>query len=341
RHPLQPFSPRYFQGDAVLVSYAETLCEASRRAAGARDRRAPFLSGELPEPPDEWRQVSVEQFLRFFDHPVRALARERLGIRLEEGEGPLETREPFTLGPLESHQLRQRLVEGALETRSADETAAAIRGGGLLPHGQVGEILLGRTQILAEAFARQVAARHSTAGRPPCPVELELFPIRLRGQIGELFPEGRFVYRCGKIRVKDRLRLWITHLLLDRAAPPDLPRQSRLLAEDGMLCFGAVEEAERLLRHLATLYWNGCRRCLPLFPETSYAFALRLCKDGDRAMAFKAARAVWAENEFTGRGEATDPYHRLVVRRVDPLDDEFAALAEALFFPLFAHQVQE
>ena len=61
-------------------------------------------------------------------------------------------------------------------------------------------------------------------------------------------------------------------------------------------------------------------------------------KDGDLDAALRDASKAWKENEFTGRGEETDPYHRLVFRGVDPLDEEFTTLAETVFLPLLAHQ---
>jgi exodeoxyribonuclease V gamma subunit len=99
-----------------------------------------------------------------------------------------------------------------------------------------------------------------------------------------------------------------------------------------------VADADALLCRLADLYWRGFSRILPLLPNASYAYATAYHEKGDRNAALAAARKVWDENEYTGRGEETDPYHRLAFRGGDPLDREFAALAEEVFAPLLAHQ---
>ena len=93
-----------------------------------------------------------------------------------------------------------------------------------------------------------------------------------------------------------------------------------------------------MLRGLAELYWRGLSRVLHLFPESSYAYAARVHKDENPDAGLWDARKAWKENEFTGRGEETDPYHRLVFRGVDPLDEAFTTLAETVFLPLLAHQ---
>jgi exodeoxyribonuclease V gamma subunit len=99
-----------------------------------------------------------------------------------------------------------------------------------------------------------------------------------------------------------------------------------------------VTDAEEALRRLADLYWAGLSRALHLFAESSYAYAARVHKDQDPDAGLRDARKAWDENEFTGRGEETDPYHRLAFRDADPLDEEFIALAETVFLPLLGHQ---
>lgn len=337
RHPLQPFSPRYFRPDGTLFSFSADLCTASRAAGAERAAPAPFLRAPLPEPPAEWRQVTLEQFLRFFAHPARYLARERLGIRLEEHEGLLEAREPFVLAPLASHQLREALVAGAQEGRPAAETQAAARGRGFLPHGAVGEVFLAREAARAETLAGRIAGWGSAAPCEPVAVGLDLGPLRLRGRLGELTARGRFVSRCGRTRAKDRLALWIGHLLLNALGPAGVAPESWFLAEDGALRLTAVPGAGAELRRLADCYWAGCRRALPLLPESSYAYAERRHAGKDREAALAAARKAWETTDWK-RGEDSDPYNRLVFRAVDPLDEVFCELAEAAFLPLLAHQ---
>ena len=340
RHPLQPFSPRYFQGDDRLFSYAADLCEASRAAAGARSGRAPFLRTPLPEPPAEWREVTVEQLVQFFTHPARYLLRERLGIRLEEDEGLLETREPFALGPLAGYELRQALLDGRLHDSSPEEVRGAARAGGLLPHGRVGEVLLDLEAARVERFVRRLAARRPPAPREPIPVDLDLGPIRVTGRLGDLGDRGRFVFRLATPKVKDRIALWLTHLLLNRLGPSTVAPESRWLGEEGEIHLTPVADAEKLLHQLAALYWDGLSRVLPFFPESSYAYAAKYHKDGNRDAALREAHKAWDENEFTGRGEETNPHHRLVCRGTDPLNEAFTALAEAVFLPLLAHQAE-
>ncbi|MEJ2676643.1 MAG: hypothetical protein P8011_15905, partial [Acidihalobacter sp.] len=79
---------------------------------------------------------------------------------------------------------------------------------------------------------------------------------------------------------------------------------------------------------------------LPFFAETSLAYAERLLRKGDDAeTALVAAAKVWAGNQFVA-GEADDAYNRLAFRDRDPLGVRFAELAERVYAPLFAAQVE-
>jgi exodeoxyribonuclease V gamma subunit len=281
--------------------------------------------------------VSVEQFLRFFAHPARYLAQERLGIRLEAEEGLLEAREPFVLDPLAAYNVREALFRGTLQGRAPAEIQAVARGGGLLPQGAVGDVFLAREVARAEHVARRLADWAPIEPRDSVSVDLDLGSIRLRGRLGNLTTRGHLMFRCGSTRAKDHLTLWIAHLLLNRLGAHGVAPASWFLAEDGALRLTPVSEADAELRRLADLYWAGCSRVLPLLLEPGYAFATRRHAGRDREAALSAARKAWETTEWK-RGEDSDPYHRLVFRAIDPLDEAFCDLAEAVFLPLLAHE---
>ncbi|MGA7802843.1 MAG: exodeoxyribonuclease V subunit gamma, partial [Gammaproteobacteria bacterium] len=133
RHPLQPFSPRYFEGHEPLFSYSRELCEASRASQSARAESVPLMRADLPEADETWRTVDVDRLVRFFMHPTRFLLRERLGVRLEEQEGLLETHEPFELDYDARRQLRGLLLRSHLEGEGPEQAVALARGAALLP----------------------------------------------------------------------------------------------------------------------------------------------------------------------------------------------------------------
>lgn len=341
RHPLHAFSPRYFRDGAEaarLFSYSEEYCEASR-ARRSQGGPARFLERPLAEPSDEWRTVDLTRFVRYFQHPTRYLLRERLRIRLEDGEGLLENREPFILDGLTAYGLRQELLDLRLARGSLDDGWEIAHAGGRLPQGRVGEVCFAAEAENVEAFARRIEAQRVARRFDPFPVECDLGPIRLTGWLTDVSPRGLLEYRPARAKPKDGIRLWVRHLLLCSLRPPGAACESRWLGEDDAIVLGPVEDPLHHLRTLAGIYWTGLSRPVPLFPEAGFAYAERVRKGQDGAQALAAARTLWNGTEFSKKTpEGQDPYHRVAFRGLDPLDAEFERLAREVFLPMLEHR---
>jgi len=341
RHPLHAFSPRYFRGGAEasrFFSYSDEYCEASRvrRTQGGPE---PFLGRPLAVPSEEWRTVDLARLIRYFQQPTKYLLRERLRIHLEEGDGRLESREPFLLDGLTSYGLRQELLDLRLAGVSLDESREIARAGGRLPQGCVGEVCFAEASETVETFAKRIEARRPASRFEPIPVDCGLGPIRLTGRLTGVSPQGLLEYRPTTAKSKDWIGLWVRHLLLCSLRPPGAACESRWLGEDEEIVLGTVGDPLPHLTTLAGIYWAGLSQPVPLFPEASFAYAERLQKGQSEGQALSAARTAWNGSEFSPKTpEGQDPYHRLAFRGLDPLDAEFERLAREVFLPMLEHR---
>jgi exodeoxyribonuclease V gamma subunit len=338
RHPLQAFSRRYFNGDGRLFGYAREWVEASRQAGRGERNATPLLAVELPEPEPGSRTVTLEGLARFFTNPARWLLRERLGIRPAEGEEALETREPFVLDGLGSHQLVGRMLELYREGRPMVEIETIMRASGALPHGQVGQCVFAGARERVARFAGKLGRALSRQEIEPLVVDLTLGEFRVTGRLTGLTPAGWVGYRLANVKANDYLNLWLRHLALNAAAPEGVAPQSHWVAEDKDVLLEPVEDPERLIRALLALYWQGTRRLLHFFPKSARVYVERLRKDRDGDRALRAARSEWEGSEHgESRPEREDAYYQLAFRDTNPLDEEFVESATAVFEPLFAH----
>jgi exodeoxyribonuclease V gamma subunit len=343
-HPLQAFSRRYFSGDDRFFSYARELTEASRQAGRGERDPAPLLTTELPEPESTLRRVTLASLVGFFRNPARWLLRERLGVRPNEGEEELETREPFVLDGLANYQLLGRMLELHRDGRAVAEIQAVARGSGALPHGQVGECVFVQAQERVTRFAGRLGRVLPRRAPEPLDLELRLGEFELSGRLTGMTAAGRVGYRLASIKANDYLDLWLHHLALNVAAPAGMTLQSRWVAEDQEVPLEPVEEAAAHLRALLEWYWRGTRRLLHFFPKSALAYVetLRKDKNQDLDKALRAARRQWEGDDFQqGAPERENIYYQLAFRDADPLDGEFVELALAVFMPLFASLHQD
>jgi exodeoxyribonuclease V gamma subunit len=335
-HPLQPFSSRYFDGgDPRLSSHAEDWLGVA--ATSQADRTPAFIDAELPF--DEHPQtVELDDLIRFLRHPPRWFLERRLGLRLPyETTAPAET-EPFVLDGLERWDIGQRLLTLADETGVSDDSLAeaVLRGAGLLPHGSAGDLVMERETQRVERFRAGLAPLRDT---PIDALELDLpciiggAEIRLQGWLDGVTAAGLLDWRLGRLRAKDLLSFWTRHLALNLIAPADIDRQSRFVSEEkGQVTvtrLAPVEDARARLTDLLDLYLQAHHAPLPLYPESSHAWAT----SGDH----QAVLQVWNDRYSGYPGEGSDAAIALITRGLpDPLGPGFRELAERVFAPLLA-----
>ena len=333
RHPLQPFSRRYFMPGTGLFSYSGDMCRASRAMLEQGHEIRPFIERPLPEPEPEWRQVELEQLTRFFANPVRYLLQRRLGLYLEEGEGLLEDREPFELDYFTENSLAQRLVEAELAGRDAGQLFACMRAAGELPHGRVGARIFERVKGAAVNFAAELKTHYEPPLAEPLEVDLELGDMRLRGRL-DVGRGGLFGYSVHGIWDHQLLGLWLRHLVLNALDPAGVDPVSRWLDKERLYRFGPVEQAMDRLGELLAIYWQGLSHPLRLFPKSGLEYARHLSSGKDEEYALNKARDRWA-GERNPNPEYGNPYYQLAFPTGDVLDEEFRELSSKVFLPLF------
>ena len=361
RHPLQPFSPRYFAGSGAaeaagaagetgaggggdLFSYSEAMCEAARSLVSdeARSGIPARFDAALPEPPESEgseRRVALGELVAFFANPARWFLRERLGVRLELDDASLADEEPFGLGPLERYWLRADILDRmhAGVTRRRDE--ALQRGSGRLPQAALGGVVHGRVWEEVKGLHRALRPHRSALEASPVEIELEVEGWRVVGSVENVGPEGLVWWRTGRLRERDRIAIWLTQLALGAAdAGPSgaLALSLERNAAKGTP-FAAPEEAGGHLAEWLRAWGEGRSAPLPFFPETSLAYASALSKGEGRSGALARARTAWfgSPGPWGREGELNeDAYLQLVHDGRDPLADDFEALAADLLVPL-------
>jgi exodeoxyribonuclease V gamma subunit len=334
-HPLQLFSRRYFDGsDPRLYSYRDDWCRAAQsRAEPGCDRFAP---APLAAPPREHlgagaETLEIEDLIRLLRSSAAWFLVQVLGLRGPDREPALEEAEPFVPDALEAWGLRQRLLRLAEQGREA-EGPGLLRASGLLPHGTGGTLALAQATQRVDAF-RQRLAPFRQDPLEPLELDLEVAGLRLVGWLRDLSPQGLVAQRLGRIRAADRLDLWVRHLALNLAQPAGASPHSVLVSEEETLRLRPVAEAATHLADLIGLFRQGRIEPLPLFPETSLAFA---CHGWGNQV-----DAAW-EGRSKGRlGERDLPEVRTAFRGCEPLDPPFAAIAARVFGPLLKATQEE
>lgn len=343
RHPLQAFSPRYFDAaDPRLFSFADHYVAG---AAATRSAEVPaFFTGPLP-PPAPLDTVGIGDLVRFFQNPTAFLLNRRLELFLRERDFEVPDREPQELSPLDRYAAGHELLELMLADVPLERAKSLIQATGALPLGSPGELDFLELTADAGAIAEQVRAARRGQRSEPLQVEQRLPRGRLLlGALPEAF-EGRLCeYQFARVRAKHLLGFWIRHLVSCWLRPSESPSLliGRPLSGSGVLRheLSPVADPAPLLEQLAARYDEGQRSPLLLFPTTSLLFAEQHGKKQ------KAGYDLETQVAREWRREVADDPH---LERVFMLGDQlaplepppggagFATLALEVFAPLLQH----
>ncbi|MFW5451738.1 MAG: exodeoxyribonuclease V subunit gamma [Methylophagaceae bacterium] len=333
QHPLQAFSQRYFNTVSdKLFSYDASNCPPDNR----QTVNAVWFENTLPEADESWRDININQLLSFFRHPARYLCQQRLGLWLGEDDAQLESREPFHLDGLQAWQLRQQLLTDRLQAKDLAVTLPLIQATGVLPQGIVGEQSFENQLDQVDEFADKLLLDYPDQLLTAQDVDLKFDGFALSGQLDGLSPEGLFNYRMGKTKGNELLTAWIQHLILNCIKPEGVECHSRLITENNNYQFLAAPEANSLLQVLLEYYWQGLHQPLPLFSNTSFAFAKASLNDG-RSNPENAMNKAWQGDDYSA-SEGDDLYYQQLYD-IPPLDESFKELALTIYSPLQAHLV--
>ncbi|HEY6758455.1 MAG TPA: exodeoxyribonuclease V subunit gamma [Baekduia sp.] len=335
RHPLQPFDARSFVSGALgrpdPWSFDTTALAGARAMAGDRAPAPPFLaSGALPPPTTQDDLIELEDLVAFLGHPVRAFLRQRLGMgggtqpgeRLDEVEDAL----PIDLDFFARWDIGHRLLDALLQGADLDLAREVERRRGGLPPGKIGERHL--AQLSGQALAIDRLAREKLDFAAPLHGEDVSIALgdgrRLGGTVSNLRGDVVQLVTFSRLNARHRLGAWARVLALTaahperefsavtvgrprRAAPPTNELSSATIAP---VASGAAPEERQAaacaeLAILVDLYDRGMREPLPIYCETSAAFA----GADTRHRALRAAEQQWTTPFGAPAHEDRDPDH--------------------------------
>ena len=317
-HPVQPFSPSYFDGsDPGRFSYQRQHLEAARALQGGEQRERVFVRGPLA-PETELTEARLSRLTKLVRAPWELLF-ERLDIAITEEEEAETDREPLVLDPLERYQVGNEWVDRALAGETPDRIENRLRRSGLVPAGEAGAQAVAAVSSTAHRIAAEARENGADPSAEPLSLDLDVDGLRLRGRIEGFVPRvGLRRAMFSRVYWTQGLRFWVEHLvataasegqhpgvLVGRAAKGDETRRFELLAVD-------PETAWAHLRRIVALY--RAARCvpLPLIPACVEDAIGRIVQDKlsaeDPEAVLECARGVFERPRSADRpAPSTDP----------------------------------
>jgi exodeoxyribonuclease V gamma subunit len=365
-HHLHGFHPAYFQEGGDLFSYSKKRYRSAVATHGVRRQPAPFHTGELRPTTDEMPEVTFHELNEFLGNPSRYFLKS-LGIRPRKSDGERSDTEEFSLGGLESYKIAESFEKLCIDQGLNEERARLlIKASDVLPHGSMEStaLLLLREKYddylkLVNRLVREVGAgERSISTRISLdstgPLYAADFRVHTTG-------DTIYLFRPTRIKPRDRLRAWLIHLTMNASGENPDGYVTHLYGVDrsgiakGIFTRVGMREARDRLIGVVGLYLKGREKPIPLFPEASYEYSIKLNvseksdseKSGNEALlerALAAAKNRW-KNDFKlihhPPADSEDESIRICFRESDPFERknpealrEFQETAKRIYTPV-------
>tara|TARA_R110002072_G_scaffold303123_1_gene494672 strand:- start:81226 stop:84642 length:3417 start_codon:yes stop_codon:yes gene_type:complete len=274
RHPLQAFSPQYFnEVGNVPASFDAAALQAARRLQEQSEQAAVFAeaplttivrsNGGLREAIDEPESVTIGELRTLLEKPWRLFLR-RVGVGdisvAEDGQD----REPLVLNRLENWQVGDVWLRQTQAGVSEEVIAQQLIRTGNIPAGSAGESVV---RSLRQDAARIISAMQKAklvTNAGALPVNLPIADIVLTGEVGDWTGEAIHRGMFSKMKPKYAARLWIDHLVATASHKQRLEPAILVDREGKYLTLGEIQP-DQAIAHLETLVdiWRTAR-CFPL-----------------------------------------------------------------------------
>lgn len=348
RHPLQAFSPRYFETaerlaadeSAQLFSYSAAACDLATRLQQTAPVNPGFwwqgaLQGrEAPEPK---MLIDLQDLFRFYSHPQRYFVEQQLQLRLRQAESISVASESFELDNLERFFVNQEWLNRHLSDEAADVDQAflkRLRAEGRWPHGVLGDQLFDSMSDELSGFVDKLQSLDLGDKQDSYAVDYQIGDYRLRGSLDGVYQNGNLLYRYARCKAKDQLHAWLNHLIFINA-PEKSYVNTNFLHMDGSWKFAAVDAPESNLLSLLDGYRQAQTGLSPILASAAVAYVERLKKTSARSTKTPEEMALEAylkEIEY-------DAYYQQLYRNGDPLSlfssEGFELALETIFKPMY------
>ena len=331
RHPLHPFSSRYFEpdGDRKLFSYDGFYCKTAMALQKGAQPAAAWWQGRLDVQKDS---MALAEVLRFYTNPQKFFIKNCLGIHLDTGEDLPDDREIFTVAGLDKYAVEEEMIR--LErTGKVKDICKKMQIRGEWPLGTSGELAFIEKQQSIEEFIGRVRAQQMGERLADIPLDLAIGSHRLLGMLTNLYENGVMLLRYGKLRGRDLLSGWLHHLVLRRLQPL---AETRIVADDCIVCFGGVELGQEQpdLEYMLDTFAEGCRSPSLLYVEPAFVYARQQASARASVAPINKARQAFVQSLEKGY----EPEWQLLLgdQEIDSiLGDEFEQLCQAILCPIW------
>lgn len=350
-HPLQAFNPRNFLDDTSLFSFSNQNLDAAKTLLNTKKQLRSDFTLDLPDPEKSFKEMTIKNLTSFFDNPSKFILYHRLKIYLEDEKEEQLENEPFDLDFLAKYTVEGDILNSLIYSKPKKTIKQIIKSKGMLPHALAGERLFDDLYEDLSDFRQEIEPYLNQAMLDPVPYQLNIGHFVLSGTIQTAGNKHLVRFRQARVKVKDRIRSWLEHLVINCVKPEGYPLESVLIGKDSknnkveVFKMTPVKNPENQLKEILDIYYSGLSQGLAFFPRSADAYMKvyqKSAADDEQAArenARKEAAKMWDGNPNM-KGESENAYFQLCFGRQSLFaDTDFEANCLNILKPIYENQL--
>lgn len=271
QHNRVPFAKENFIPNSPYQSFAGEWLSAAKSILQDDKQFISKLDAR-----EQVTEITVEQLLRFYRHPIRAFFQQRLKVHFSIEETELPEDEPFILDRLQRYKMNERVLALLVKDENPTPLYQALRAAGQLPAKQFGQ-LFWEQQVNEIAPLADKVKEHNIQPFNYM-VDTKISDIKVTGALKNVHEKGLLRYRPAYLTANDGVQLWIEHLLFNLLIGEG--ESVALGRENSIWHFSSVKQvdAQRYLEQLISGYCEGQNMPLLLLNQSGWNW-LSACFD--------------------------------------------------------------
>ncbi len=274
-HPLHSFDDKYFEDKNFFTYIKEDSLLLSNP-----QKEDFLLKFPLPEQKSEVGSrlfnISIDDLVEFYQHPIKYFLKKRLGVFVSYSQEADDVFEKMTMDSLLQYSIKEKMVEFWKKGYFPKDLLFNLYASGKLPYQDFAKIYFKKIEKeffspFIEEFSNFKEINGSNANKSFYFEKKERL-ITLSCNFENLYAYQQklvqLFYRSGKLRLKDKSKLWIYHIFRQNISPVDSYFLYFEKSKIKKYLFPKIEDKQKvseLQNNLIKTYLDGIVSFIPLF----------------------------------------------------------------------------
>lgn len=282
------------------------------------------LSIESPVNSTDEITLTLTDLSEFFHHPIKRFAQQNLGLYLSERSQLIDDTEPFAFSGLDKYLFQQASVQVAINSDNIAQHKQQLLLSGRLPDNHIAEEMVEAWWQHSKTFAAVLVSCGVTT-LTPTQVSEQFDQVSISATLHFNDANEQIIYRQAVLSGKDKVNLWLHHLLANCAYPNVITTHGFFYHEKlnrvVQVTLPPISDAYNLFTTLLEFYLNGMQSPTCISCDLAEAVFGKKDRQGNYKAFEQHEFGQYWHNSFSFNAPAFDKYYQYFYQQCPQWDD--------------------